>query len=608
MVTQTRQAKIPLPRRDFFGTMKPRKLTFPRQTGPFSSERRPHLPDTPLGDTMTTIPMPLMNKLMTQSPTRKLLAIAICGLGTLSVTTAPVYADDDGSFWTQFVPSADTRLIFVSSEEGNDNNSGLNPNAPVKTLARGYELLRDGYPDWMLLKRGDVWYESFPDWNKDGRSSDEYLVVGAYGNDSSRPQIRPKGDEIALHVFGTEKLSNIAFVGLHIEPVSRTNGQNAPGIRWLRECENILFEDLMVAGFKDNILLQAYPSSNNLENLRINGCVIVDSWSTAGHSQGLFAQSVNGLTIENSVFDSNGFNEDRGIAPTKFNHNAYIQSNCENVVVLNNMFANASGSGIQLRSGGILHDNLFLNNPSSYIIGSPAAFTMNTAVEGHVSRNVAMYGRGITDSLPLARGAELTNVGDILFTDNIFYQSSIGYNGQPIMVHGTMNGGSLANITIADNWIIDWNGSVEIQPEEEANTYESIRFEGNHILAELNENMGNYNFNKPMISSHQPDRYTITFDRNSYYHYGIHNRPFKNDSSNLSIDEWRNEIEPNGLYRELPNMPSHLDISDYLASINMNGDLDSFRELSRDLSRTRPQPELAPQRVYEWMRAQLAEY
>ena len=51
-------------------------------------------------------------------------------------------------------PSPTARIIYVSSSEGNDLNSGLSPSAPVRTLEAGYDLLRDGQPDWMLLKRG----------------------------------------------------------------------------------------------------------------------------------------------------------------------------------------------------------------------------------------------------------------------------------------------------------------------------------------------------------------------------------------------------------------------------------------------------------------------
>lgn len=59
------------------------------------------------------------------------------------------------SGWTVFVPSSDTRTIYVSSSTGNDSNNGLSESTPKRTIAAGKSLLRNGYPDWLLLKCGD---------------------------------------------------------------------------------------------------------------------------------------------------------------------------------------------------------------------------------------------------------------------------------------------------------------------------------------------------------------------------------------------------------------------------------------------------------------------
>src|SRR5687767_15760812 len=66
--------------------------------------------------------------------------------------------------WTDITPSADTRTIFVSSSLGDDRNDGTSPNFPLRTLARGYGALRNGKPDHLLLRSGDVWNEQFPKW------------------------------------------------------------------------------------------------------------------------------------------------------------------------------------------------------------------------------------------------------------------------------------------------------------------------------------------------------------------------------------------------------------------------------------------------------------
>src|SRR5690606_36580387 len=58
--------------------------------------------------------------------------------------------------WTILTPCADSRVVYVSSSQGNDAFDGLSEATPKRTIAAGYALLRDGYPDWLLLKSGDV--------------------------------------------------------------------------------------------------------------------------------------------------------------------------------------------------------------------------------------------------------------------------------------------------------------------------------------------------------------------------------------------------------------------------------------------------------------------
>src|SRR2546423_14641649 len=75
--------------------------------------------------------------------------------------------------WTKFPPSPDTRIIYVSSSAGSDSNLGLLPISPVKTLNKAKSLLRDGKPDWMLLKCGDEFTGGIGFWKTSGRSEAE---------------------------------------------------------------------------------------------------------------------------------------------------------------------------------------------------------------------------------------------------------------------------------------------------------------------------------------------------------------------------------------------------------------------------------------------------
>jgi hypothetical protein len=85
----------------------------------------------------------------------------------------------------------DSRLIYVSSTAGDDTNDGLSPATPKRTLAGGVDQLRDGYPDWLFLRRGDTWAEGFAPFEFSGRSDDEPIVVTAYGPGDVAPLVWP---------------------------------------------------------------------------------------------------------------------------------------------------------------------------------------------------------------------------------------------------------------------------------------------------------------------------------------------------------------------------------------------------------------------------------
>ena len=72
------------------------------------------------------------------------------------------------SGWTTVTPSPNSNVIYVSSSSGDNSNTGLSPSSPVQTIGKGESLLRSGFGDELLLKRGDVWHSSFGRWIKSG--------------------------------------------------------------------------------------------------------------------------------------------------------------------------------------------------------------------------------------------------------------------------------------------------------------------------------------------------------------------------------------------------------------------------------------------------------
>jgi hypothetical protein len=97
-------------------------------------------------------------------------------------------------------------VVYVAAA-GSNANDGLTTSTPKQTLAGGYALLRNGFPDQILLNRGDTFTNGWngttlgdgfggqranPSFTKSGRSRNEPLVIGAYGNLSlPRPVLVP---------------------------------------------------------------------------------------------------------------------------------------------------------------------------------------------------------------------------------------------------------------------------------------------------------------------------------------------------------------------------------------------------------------------------------
>src|SRR5690606_7843356 len=90
-------------------------------------------------------------------------------------------------------------------------------------------------------------------------------------------------------------VSNVAITGVKIIG-NRPDQGSATGILWLSTGANFLVEDCYIDGFKDNVVCQ--PVNGGFRDFAIRRSVIVDAWSTDGHSQGLYVSGTTGVRIE----------------------------------------------------------------------------------------------------------------------------------------------------------------------------------------------------------------------------------------------------------------------------------------------------------------------
>ena len=375
------------------------------------------------------------------------------------------------SDWTVFKESPDTQKVYVSSSDGDDANDGSTPEKAVKTIAKGISLLRDGMPDWMLLKRGNVWLEALGEWKKSGRSETEPMVVTSYGTEVTRPILKT-GSQIGLSATAGP-LQHVAFVGFHLYAHTRDpdaefmSAIGGPGIQWLAQSVDLLFEDLLIESYSTaNIYLKA-----NMANIRVRRSVIVDAYDVNGDSQGLYAEGIQGLLVEENLFDHNGWNTNVNLMdygkPTIFNHNLYVQANCEDVTIRGNLSTRGSSHGIQARGGGEVSGNLVLENPVGISFGLvPDAWDPKMGgVIGSVKGNFIADSADVDTINTAGIGLQIGNIQAATVEDNILAHDASASNASiAIDIRRKTNPlvaeEKVQNLTIRNNVVYDWRGGI----------------------------------------------------------------------------------------------------------------------------------------------------
>lgn len=315
----------------------------------------------------------------------------VVGNGTDTVTSvaATVVVRNlpfDAEGWTVPTPSPDSRVVYVSSSEGNDSNDGLTPATPKATIAAGDALIRDGFPDHLLLKCGDTFTPAASTvmgrW-KNGRSAAEPLVMSCYGT-GARPVIKIT-DKFIDHNGQVRNYQ--AFIGLEIyksnsDPASPdfTNTSGAEGFRLVGGGDSILIEDCRVRFA--SITIQTFGGTP-YTNVRLARNIVLDAWvkdsyiTEGAGIQGLYMSGVDGYVLEENFFDHNGWNETvPNAGANQYNHNIYIQyDNHGGGLVRGNIITRGAAHGIQARSGGIVERNLFVLNAVALNVGGVAVPT-----------------------------------------------------------------------------------------------------------------------------------------------------------------------------------------------------------------------------------------
>ncbi len=529
----------------------------------------------------------------------------------------------------------DSRIVYVSSSLGDDATAlvygkdspavGPDPFKPVgpiaayKTIQQAYAQLRHGYPDILLLRRGDVFEEALSQgwggrWQKSGRSPMERMMVHSWGEAENRPLLRP-ADRI-LNVTGgggtPAEIGYLIFSGFegyaaHRDPASDryvdanqldANGrllQPPAGVTWLMPGADILFEDI-------RLTFGQFTAQNTgampLQMVAVRRSIIDKNYGISGksHAQGIYASGITGLLIEESLFDYNGKNDSIPNAyPTIFNHNLYIQVDNTDVIVKGNIISNPSSHGLQLRPGGIIEENLFLKNPiAAFISGSG----------GRMAANVVLSGNDISTSLPRGWGLDVLTANPTVVSHNIVANKDAGvaagfafkltcapdWDRCPVTL-------TEKSLTFANNIAYDWKG--------QAFGIEGSWPLGGSGIIERNQ-FRQFDATQYLVSiQNQPEPFAgFTFANNAYFNDPSAAGWFRLGSKSYGFDAWATLVNEVGSTATAPSFPDpERTIESYQQSLGLSASHDAFIAEALKQSRFNWREQFTAKAVNSYIRA-----
>jgi hypothetical protein len=508
-----------------------------------------------------------------------------------------IQAGQQSAGWTTFTPSVDTLIVYVSSTQGNDANDGLSQQTPKRTLAAGRALLRNGYPDWLLLKSGDGWDENFGGGTGlSGRSNTERMLFSSYGS-GPRPQIR-SGVGNAFSIWGNGDGNNMAIVGIHFWPSAYTGANGTPRcIAVFGEVSNLLIEDCYLQAAEVNLVIQGASTlpgpTGRHKNIALRRNVVVDAFATStDNTAGLYAQGTDGLLLEENVFDHNGWRDDvPGSEPTWYRRNIYIQDGNTGVVVRGNIVARTDG--MQVRCGGDVEGNLCLKNAISILFGGGQHPDPN-GVHGSVRENVVLDGNDLQAGSPRGWGMNFENVGQALVERNVVAHNVNGHAPYPVTFGVASNGAGVHNLDFQNNVVFDWNGVT--------------RFTGN-LSQTVNVYLTNNKFQNEittdaLIVHNQSESTAGVYSSGNAFNSIASFGSWMQAGNNLSLSQWMPLVhDTTSVAQDSPFPDPNRTIATYHQSIGGQASIEAFMTAARLQSKSNWRTEYTAQAVNDYIRA-----
>ncbi|MFP4112521.1 MAG: hypothetical protein ACLFUO_05980, partial [Candidatus Woesearchaeota archaeon] len=503
--------------------------------------------------------------------------------------------DEDG--WTIFSPSSDTRIVYVSND-GNDSTGQIysetdfsdpfNPSGEqaFATYAAAFENTRDGYPDWILMRRGDVFYETVNSNVKSGRDSDEPFLIGSYGNSGLGPVFKT-GTEPAIRPSDTTRW--FAFSGIDFYAHTRNpddpeyvDSSGSLGIDVLtgsgESIEGVLFEGCKFRFYQNN-RFQLW-NGDEITGIKLSRCIFSDNYIESGHCQGLYTNLVDGIILEENLFihngwlvqSTNGDNDPAGGQATMFNHNTYFASST-NVDFHENVFIEGSSANNKFTAQYNISN---INIQNNLYIGAENALSMGANYENlqriksvNITENIVTdVGRSRPTNRYLSWGFWLQGFKDGIVDENYILNQKDPSNTNTV---GINIDGDHRNVSFNNNVIYGLMDGVGFSITSD--DFQDITISDNKIQLLQDSDY--------IISSRESTSGNCEFSDNTYFSDRSDESRFSYMFSDTSFDDWRTSTGDNSSFEEYDFPDPARSIETYQESLGKEASIDAFIDSAR---------------------------
>lgn len=517
----------------------------------------------------------------------------------------------DETGWSTFEPSEDSRLIYVSSSDGNDSTAEYyapldiadieHPGniKPFKTIHAAIDRTRKGYPDWILLRRGDEWEVKARAELKAGRSITERSVLTSYGPSPSRPILSRSDGREMIRIWSNRNyviVRGISFYAKGRDPESPSflgwgNLGDVDGILIYgpegTRMGSILIEDNHFNFLSKGISIDG--EANHID-IVIRRNIIRNSFSENGHAQGMGASSASVL-LEENIFDHNGWLIQQGIKDgrdqasgqaTMFNHNTYFRRS-KNTIFRNNIFlrpssihnkwtANPTTQGVDdiVSENLVMENNLYVEGEIGISAGGNDDYDTGHRWANIKIRNNIMLGigRGRPTNRNLAWYIDAIDWdGGVICGNYLLKNDDLKVQN----INGIKLNGHSRNVSVSNNLIYDLimssssnnNGGLRINSAPKSN----IRiFDNNFQLTG--------SLMRPIITDNID---SLIFEDNIYSSGADSDQWFRVNGDNLSFSDWQPLVSDLSSSAEQRSFSEpERDFKTYLTSIGLNASINDF--------------------------------